>query len=486
MNCYIHNYKPAVTECPECGMGLCRDCVDNAVYYKNNRPLCHDCSLNAAANDLASLKRQKVWSFIKFIFSSIFLLIGLSIYESTGDIINAWIYAGIAGLPSAFKSTRESKSEKIRRSVRDAVTTDMIDSSFNFFVDILIRLLIIIVIAPISATFLTIKNLFVFIGSFSKIKRTQQIYDHLNKELDIVKDTDDTPSLQQTNLTYAGIQENVTSQYNESIDSELPPTNLSQPLPSNIVPNASETYEESFIEETGSNKKIYFIVGGVIVVILLAFGYYFWYMPYAKDRDALRTYVIANNVFLRSSETAGVEYNILDKIPYGAEIITYEKGAEWAHVKANGTEGYMASTYLLDSGDFHLLNSVWGDADSRECIESSKCRLAILDLYKTNNLTGGTSGWQIYTKQKDVKPNTVAYPRIYDKYSKFTDFIFIIKNNITGDREVVGYSFDDETEEPIFRFMEDAPYEGYINSVKVRRNSLTILFDNNLKKIIQL
>lgn len=35
-------------------------------------------------------------------------------------------------------------------------------------------------------------------------------------------------------------------------------------------------------------------------------------MPYAKDRDALRTYVLADNVFLRSSQMAGVEYNILE------------------------------------------------------------------------------------------------------------------------------------------------------------------------------
>ena len=102
-------------------------------------------------------------------------------------------------------------------------------------------------------------------------------------------------------------------------------------------------------------------------------GYFLWYVPYAKDRDALRTYVLADNVFLRSSPMAGVEYNILEKIPYGSELITYNKNAEWASVKVNGIEGYMASPYLLTQADFNLLNGVWGDTDSRMCISSSKC-----------------------------------------------------------------------------------------------------------------
>ena len=220
------------------------------------------------------------------------------------------------------------------------------------------------------------------------------------------------------------------------------------------------------------------IVVGLLVLIGGVAGYFVWYVPYAKDRDALRTYVMATNVFLRSSEMAGVEYNVLGKIPYGSELITYEKGEEWAHVKVNGTEGYMASSYLLEGADFTLLNSVWGDMDSRDCIESSKCRMAILDFYKQNKLTGGSSGWQIYTKAKNQKPNTVFYPRIYDKGSKFTDFFFVIKNNASGQRTLVGYSFEDETEKPIYRFMIEAPEDGYIQKVYSRGGNVVVQFDN--------
>lgn len=72
MNCYIHLDKPAVATCHECGMGLCRDCVDNSAYTIDNHPLCHDCNLKQASADLADAKSKKIWSLVKFIFGSSF------------------------------------------------------------------------------------------------------------------------------------------------------------------------------------------------------------------------------------------------------------------------------------------------------------------------------------------------------------------------------------------------------------------------------
>lgn len=215
---------------------------------------------------------------------------------------------------------------------------------------------------------------------------------------------------------------------------------------------------------------IMLIMGGVLT-------YFFWYVPYAKDRDALRTYVVANNVFFRSSALAGVEYNIVDKVPYGSELITYGMTNDWAKVKVNGQEGYVSSPYVINSEDFFLLNGVWGDADSKECIESTKCRLAILDFYKTNRYSSGTNGWQIYTRLQGQKPNTVFYPRLYDKNSKFTDFVFILKNNQGGNRIMVGYSFEDETEKPIFRFSVGIPEDGYIENIRLVRGEALVTLD---------
>lgn len=221
------------------------------------------------------------------------------------------------------------------------------------------------------------------------------------------------------------------------------------------------------------------ILGGVMIVVAGFLIYFLWYAPYAKDRDAPRTYVVANNVFLRSTQMAGVEYNIIGKIPYGSEVITYSKLGEWAEVKVNGQKGFIASGYLLDPQFFHYLNYIWGDLDTRECIESSKCRLAILDYFVNNKLTSGPNGWQVYTRPLNQKPNTVFYPRLYDKYSKYTDFVFIIKDNQTGNRVLVCYSFEDTTEKPIFRFSIDAPQTGYIKNIVPRYGGARVVFDDN-------
>lgn len=255
-------------------------------------------------------------------------------------------------------------------------------------------------------------------------------------------------------------------------------------------PSASgeEKSESSVTNETATtvaptsnanNTVLFSILGGVALAVVGALIYFMWYVPYAKDRDAPRTYVVANNVFLRSSRMAGVEYNVLGKIPYGSEVITYSKLGDWAEVKVNGQEGFISSTYLIDSQNFNYLNDIWGDLDTKECIESAKCRLAILDYFKKNRLTSGANGWQVFTRPLNQKPNTVFYPRLYDKYSKFTDFIFIAKDNTTGNRVLVCYSFEDSTEEPIFRFSMGAPQEGYIKNVVSRSRGVRVIYDNN-------
>lgn len=215
------------------------------------------------------------------------------------------------------------------------------------------------------------------------------------------------------------------------------------------------------------------LIAGIIIAVLLVGGicsYIFWYRPYAKDRDALRTYVHATNLFLRSSKLAGVEYNIITKIPYGSELITYQKDSEWADIKFNGMKGYVASPFVLEKSDFDLLNNVWGNTDARECVISTKCRNAILDFLKRSQLQSGSRGWQIFTKGKDEKPNSVYYPRLYNKNSKYTDFAFLIRDNISGGRKLVIYSFGDESELPIFRAsITGIPADGYIEYMGTNR-----------------
>lgn len=244
-----------------------------------------------------------------------------------------------------------------------------------------------------------------------------------------------------------------------------------------------QSAETAAVPVAHSSKNGHIVLISILAGILLAVGgiltYFLWYVPYAKDKDAPRTYVVANNVFLRSSRMAGMESNILRKVPYGTEVITYNKLGDWAEVKVDGQEGVMAAPYLLDSLDFALLDRVWFDDDAKECVESSKCRLAILDYFKRNHLQSGQNAWQFCTKPADQKPNMFFYPRIYNQYSKYTDFVFIICDNITDNRVLVCYSFDDVTEKPIFRFSTGAPQTGFIKNIVNKYGNVRIIFDNN-------
>lgn len=503
MNCYIHTDKPAVTTCPECGMGLCRDCVDNSVCTLDNKPLCHNCSLQTADSELSEARSRRLWSLVKMIFGACFLVLGVSVFYSTGDLMNAWIYAGIAGIPAAFKSTRASRRQQIRNEIDDAFAPGMADLASNWMIRIIVRLALVILFAPIMATISVFKNLFVFIGSSSDIKKAQQAYDYLASEQDIAVVIPDDAQL--PNVSYPSNVESAipVAQPTSTEDKKYQAYQPQPSVQSGIVGESVKTdggEEQKFVIDAqperqtapvvSSSKNNSVVVISILVGVLLAVGgalaYFYWYAPYMKDKNAPRTYVVATNVFLRSSRLAGVEYNILRKVPYGSEVITYSKLGEWAEVKVDGQEGFIASAYLLDSQDFNLLSSAWKDIYAQECIESSKCRMAILDYYKKNLLQGGTSGWQVYTKMKEQKPNPVYYPRLFNKGSKFTDFAFIVRNNADGNCQLVCYSFDDMTEKPLFRFSVPISDNLYIRDMRLVYGKVRVTFDDYSKLDIQI
>jgi len=217
--------------------------------------------------------------------------------------------------------------------------------------------------------------------------------------------------------------------------------------------------EERKKKNKGCGCIFFFLLLGVLWA-----GYEFWFKDYMRDKDAPRTYVYATNLFMRSSKDAESEYNRMGKIPYGAELITYSNMNGWAEVKYDGETGYVSSDFLMEHNDFHLLNGVWGNEEAKEVIMTSKCRKAILDFLKRSNLQSGSDAWQIYTKPKEMHPNSVLYPSLNDGYSDFTEFAFILTDNQTKKRKCVLYAFEkDET--PVFRHMEDAPDNGDIKSV---------------------
>ena len=206
------------------------------------------------------------------------------------------------------------------------------------------------------------------------------------------------------------------------------------------------------------------IVGiSLLLIVGGAIGYYAFYLPYTIDRDAPRFYTFALNTVLRSSEEAGVDYNKLASIPYGSELIVYRKTVDWSEVKWRNNQsntsikGYISSAFILSDSDFKILNSIWGDNESKEIINTGKCRIALLNYFKSNNLTE----WQVFSKSKDSKINSSYYKRVSNPNSKFTNFAVIIKNIATNQRKCLLFSFDDD-ETPHLIYEEDAPSTGDI------------------------
>ncbi len=476
MNCFYHDSKPAIVSCAKCGVGLCRDCMTNAAYTYDGKPLCLNCSRPIAEEELKEAQSSRTWSVVKFIFSGFFLVIGLMAFAGGADLINVWIISGIAGIPTAFKATRRSREQRIMDEVHDRYEQDMMNLMFGWVIRLLIKLAFMIALAPLCAIYTCISNLIKFIKSKKKINEAKEALDYIDQCLN-GEDSFIEQEPQLANQTSAEIPVQQVDSNQASTDAI--PTQSARAFQ---TPPAVQSYQTPTSISTGRRNPVIIsaIIGALVLVGLIA-GYFVWYVPYAKDRDALRTYVVANNVFLRSSKMAGVEFNILSKVPYGSELITYSKDMEWAEIKVNGMKGFVASPYLLEWDDFKLLNDIWGNADSKEYIESSKCRLAILDYCKRNQFNTGNEGWQLYTLQKDVKPNNVLFPRLNNGYDKFTEFVFILKNNATQERRLAIYSFDEETEKPIFLYDESAPEDGQIKNVRYSngRNEYNVTYTGN-------
>lgn len=236
---------------------------------------------------------------------------------------------------------------------------------------------------------------------------------------------------------------------------------------------------------------------GIIVLLLLvagAVGGYLYYqnvyLPEKIDREAPRYYTLANSVILRSSKASGADFNKIGSLPYGTELITYEHDDEWSKVKVNVAsasgeklQGYIASPFVLNKSDFFLMNSIFGDTDSKETVLTAKCRMALLNYFKEKQYIGDISAdmrteagisivpnddnqWQVFSRPANLKPNSVFFKRLMNRSSKFTDFGVIIKNIKTGERKLLFFYFDDD-ETPHFATEQTAPAAGFIKNMYI-------------------
>ena len=279
---------------------------------------------------------------------------------------------------------------------------------------------------------------------------------------------------------------------------EAPPVRDPEPAPS-IAERSAPTYSApvapppdsvAYQQAKKGNGTLIAIIVLLALIICGVGGYLYYdnvYLPEKIDREAPRYYSMANVIVLRSSRSAGADFNKVASLPYGTELITYEIDSEWARVKVNSQngekqEGFVASPYILNKADFFLMNSIFGNQDSKETIITTKCRIALLNYFKERQYIGkiddqmrvdagittvpnSENQWQVFTKPKDAKPNSVFFKRLYNKDSQFTDFAVIITNSVTGIKRLLYFYFD-EDETPHLLTEQDAPSQGYIVDIK--------------------
>ena len=278
----------------------------------------------------------------------------------------------------------------------------------------------------------------------------------------------------------------------QSISSQESVAQVNQTPVDSTVPSDTPT------SSTGSNppkkKSNTWVILVVIAALLLlgggVGGWFYYkniYLPKKIDAEAPRYYTFAHILNLRSSMSSGADYNKVAELPYGTELITYDYGTEWSRVKVskpgyNGEqqEGYASSAFILNKADFFLLNSIFGDTDSKDVIGSAKCRIALLNYFKDKGYIGkisdaerqdagiytmpnATNQWQVFSKAKTAKSNSVYYKRIVNPDSKFTDFAVIILNVSSPsviEKKLLLFTFDDD-ETPHLYYEERVPTSGY-------------------------
>lgn len=255
--------------------------------------------------------------------------------------------------------------------------------------------------------------------------------------------------------------------------------------------NKKNTTNESLAENVKKSVNYIWVMIGILLIVLSLsiWGYFYYkniYLPKKIDREAPRFYTFSYLTNMRSSQMAGVDYNKIASLPYGSELITYSHGGEWSFVKNGDMKGFIYSNLLLNKEDFYLLNSIFGDDESRECVLTSRCRLALLNYFKKRDYIGKMPSellndikpnfikdegnqWQVFCRNKAIKPNTIFYSRLFDKDSKFTDFAVLIRNIQTGDRKILIFTFSDDGN-PSLSYERDAPQEGYIKNIRFAKD----------------
>ena len=96
MNCKFHPTAEAVTKCDVCGAELCSMCAKGAFYENDGKPVCLECSLRGAEEELAHEKANQKDDIKNGIIASIIWIVGVCVVGSS--IERSFVVLGIGFL----------------------------------------------------------------------------------------------------------------------------------------------------------------------------------------------------------------------------------------------------------------------------------------------------------------------------------------------------------------------------------------------------
>jgi len=311
-----------------------------------------------------------------------------------------------------------------------------------------------------------------------KLKVDERKNYQLNKEGWITLDID-IPAALTKKIKKSVLTGKLSAKNKEEIFSEALKLNInSKKLELYIEKELEIAKDKVSLQNSRKNKQI--IIFGLIVFILIAgsFSYFQFYLPYLKDKNALRKFVVANNLNLRSTKSIASKANIITQIPYGSEIIVYDIDDEWAQVKANGKLGFMGSPnkYLVGKKDFYEVDGIFGNKNARELLKNSAEKKAVINyLHKHDYVSKipesvqleiyGSSKeinnnvWQFFGINKEAVFNTIAHGRYLGTNKKTT--AIIITNLASNEKRLLLFNFnEEEVDSLIYEAPFDNTYEG--------------------------
>lgn len=233
-------------------------------------------------------------------------------------------------------------------------------------------------------------------------------------------------------------------------------------------------------KEEQRRKRVRIIRNSLIFAVAAAALWWFWLKDFIGGSSQPDHYVYVENLTLRSTPESGSSGNAIELLPYGTPVQVVDTVSEgWCKVKVNGKSGYVSSFYLMDTGQFNKLDSIFegGNEDIRQLVPTSIYRKALVDFAEREAFDGNDYYYQwVLYNQPDRGYNNVSYPNLPNGYDIVPDFAFIVKDKYVGQRKVVLYSIDADSE-PVFIHSEEAQDFPVLKRVTYNKKKKTYGFE---------